>query len=106
MSSVRGSMPPYEASGSPVAALVARGLRRTFGRVAVLRDVDLTLAPGEALAVAAPKGAGKTTFLGLLAGFLPPTAGELLILGRPPRSDPPARRSVGFLSHQSLLYDD
>jgi heme exporter protein A len=106
MSSVRGSMPPYEASGPPIAALVARGLRRTFGRVAVLRDVDLTLAPGEALAVAGPNGAGKTTLLRLLAGLLRPTAGEVLILGRTLRGDHAARRSVGFLSHQSLLYDD
>jgi heme exporter protein A len=72
----------------------------------VLRDVDLTLAPGEAVAVAGPNGAGKTTLLRLLAGLLRPTAGRIEILGRPLRGDPALRRSIGFLSHQSLLYDD
>lgn len=106
MNSVRGSMPPYEGTGHPAAAIAARGLRRNFGRVTVLRDIDLTLAPGEALAVAGPNGAGKTTLLRLLAGLLRPSAGEVVVHGRSLRGDPAARRSVGFLSHQSLLYDD
>lgn len=107
MNSVRGSMPPsYEAAGHPVASIAARGLRRNFGRVTVLRDIDLILAPGEALAVAGPNGAGKTTLLRLLAGLLRPSAGEIVIHGRSLRGDHAARRSVGFLSHQSLLYDD
>ena len=90
----------------PPAALAARGLTRSFGRVAVLRDLDLTLAPGEALAVAGPNGAGKTTLLRLLAGLLRPSAGEVSVLGRPLYGDHSARRAIGFLSHQSLLYDD
>ena len=58
------------------------GLRRSFGRVRVLRDIDLTLSPGEALAVAGPNGAGKTTLLRLLAGLMRPSAGEVRVLGR------------------------
>ena len=99
-------MPPYEGSGHSVAALAAHRLRRTFGRTTVIGDLDLTLAPGEALAVAGPNGAGKTTLLRLLAGLLRPTAGEVLIQGKSLRGDHAARRSIGFLSHQSLLYDD
>lgn len=99
-------MPPYEDSGDAVAVLSASGLRRAFGRVTVVRDVDLTLAPGEAVAVAGPNGAGKTTLLRLLAGLLRPTRGEVTILGRPLQGDHSVRRNIGFLSHQSLLYDD
>ena len=99
-------MPLYEGHGAAVAALAARGLRRSFGRATVLHDLDLELAPGEALAVAGPNGAGKTTLLRLLAGLLRPTSGEVMILGRPLRDGPDVRRAVGFLSHQSLLYDD
>jgi heme exporter protein A len=99
-------MPPYEDGGEAVAALTARGLRRSFGRVRVLHGVDLILNPGEALAIAGPNGAGKTTLLRLLAGLLRPTAGEVTVFGRPIRGNPEARRVVGFLSHQSLLYDD
>jgi heme exporter protein A len=96
-------MPSHD--GSPL--LEARGLRRSFGRVPVLRGIDLSLGPGEALAVAGPNGAGKTTLLRLLAGLMRPTAGEIRIKGErlaPGLSE--ARRSVGLLSHQSLLYDD
>ena len=87
--------------------LEARGLQRSFGRVRVLRDIDLTLGPGEALAVIGPNGAGKTTLLRMLAGLMRPTGGEVRLLGQPlGRSTHHARRAVGFLSHQSLLYDD
>lgn len=87
--------------------LEARGLQRSFGRVRVLRGVDLTLAAGEALAVAGPNGAGKTTLLRLLAGLMRPTAGEVRVLGRRlTRDTGDARRALGLVSHQSLLYDD
>ena len=87
--------------------LVARDLRRSFGRVRVLHGVDLTLAAGEAVAVAGPNGAGKSTLLRLLAGLMRPSAGEVRVLGRRlGGDDPDARRAIGLLSHQSLLYDD
>jgi heme ABC exporter ATP-binding subunit CcmA len=91
--------------GEPL--LVARGIRRSFGRTRVLHGLDLTLAPGEALAVAGPNGAGKSTLLRILAGLMRPTAGEVRVLGRPlSREGAQARRAIGLLSHQSLLYDD
>jgi heme exporter protein A len=87
--------------------LEARGLSRAFGRVRVLRDVDLTLGAGEAIAVAGPNGAGKTTLLRLLAGLMRPSGGTISVLGRPlRRQGPDARRALGLVSHQSLLYDD
>jgi heme exporter protein A len=100
---VRGSTPSCD--GEPL--LAARGLRRSFGRVRVLRDIDLTLAPGETLAVAGPNGAGKSTLLRVLAGLMRPTAGEVRVLGRPLTGDAArTRRAIGLLSHHSLLYDD
>jgi len=91
--------------GAPL--LAARGIRRSFGRVRVLQGLDLTLAPGEALAVAGPNGAGKSTLLRILAGLMRPTAGEVRVLDRPLAGDgAEARRAIGLLSHHSLLYDD
>jgi heme exporter protein A len=96
-------MPSHD--GAPL--LEAHGLHRSFGRVRILHDLNLSLAPGEALAVIGPNGAGKTTLLRLLAGLTRPSAGEIRLLGRPlGRDTHHTRRAVGFLSHQSLLYDD
>jgi heme exporter protein A len=94
-------------AGAVTPLLAARGLSRSFGRRRVLHDIDLTLYPGEALAVAGPNGAGKSTLLRLLAGLMRPSAGEVRVMGRPVRgSDGDARRAIGLLSHQTLLYDD
>ncbi|HEY9016048.1 MAG TPA: ATP-binding cassette domain-containing protein, partial [Gemmatimonadales bacterium] len=54
------------------ALLEARGLQRSFGRVRILRGIDLTLQAGEAVVVVGPNGAGKTTLLRLMAGLLRP----------------------------------
>ncbi len=96
-------MPSHEGSS----LLDVRGLHRSFGRVRILNGLDLTLQPGEVLAVAGPNGAGKTTLLRLLAGLMRPSAGEIRVLGER-LSHPSAgvRRTIGLLSHQSLLYDD
>ncbi len=94
-------MPSHD--GSPL--LEVRGLQRSFGRLRILRGVDLSLLPGEALAVVGPNGAGKTTLLSLLAGLMKPTAGDIRVLGQA-QGSPHTRRAIGLLSHHSLLYDD
>jgi heme exporter protein A len=87
--------------------LEARGVQRSFGRVRILRGLDLSLRAGEALAVVGPNGAGKTTLLRILAGLMRPSAGQVHVLGQPlSPSSAQARRAIGLLSHQSLLYDD
>jgi heme ABC exporter ATP-binding subunit CcmA len=98
-------MPSSDGTGVPL--LAASGLRRSYGRLRVLRDVDLTVHGGEAVAVAGPNGAGKTTLLRVLAGLARPERGEIRIEGRPLRRDAPeVRRAIGLVSHYSLLYDD
>ncbi len=90
---------------SPV--VEARGLTRRYGPVRALQGVDLTLSAGEVLLVLGPNGAGKSTLLRTLAGLLRPTAGSVTIAGRRlTGDDPDARRPIGLLSHQSLLYDE
>ena len=98
-------MPSSDGAGRP-ALLEARGVRRSFGGLRGLRGVDLEVVAGEAVVVAGPNGAGKTTLLRLLAGLMRPEAGEIRVLGRPVRGEGEARRPIGFVSHQSLLYDD
>ncbi len=58
------------------------GLRKTFGSLVATEDIDLTVAPGEALGIIGPNGAGKTTLFNLIAGGLTPDAGEIRLNGR------------------------
>ncbi|MFG1881769.1 thiol reductant ABC exporter subunit CydD [Micromonospora sp. NPDC049102] len=52
-----------------------------YERTTALRDVTLTIRPGERIAVIGPSGAGKSTLLGLLLGFVTPTAGRVTVDG-------------------------
>jgi ABC-type branched-subunit amino acid transport system ATPase component len=62
--------------------LETRGLCRSFGALAAVRDVDFRLEAGARHALIGPNGAGKTTFINLLTGALPPTRGEVRLHGR------------------------
>ena len=66
-------------------ALEAKAVSFRYGRNQpwVLEDVSLRLEPGERMALFAPSGRGKTTLARLLAGYLTPTAGEILLDGAP-----------------------
>ena len=57
--------------------LVARGLSKSLGGRTLVRDLDLTIAPGMRIGLIGPNGSGKTTLLNLLAGTLAPDAGEI-----------------------------
>jgi branched-chain amino acid transport system ATP-binding protein len=63
------------------ALLEARGLSAGYGKVPVVRDLDLRVDAGEVVALLGPNGAGKTTTLLTLAGELSPIAGEVRFLG-------------------------
>ena len=68
------------------AALVAQGLAKDFvqgaERLAVLRGVDLVVAPGERVGIVGRSGAGKSTLLHILAGLSDPDAGSVTVLGQ------------------------
>jgi len=71
-------------TSSPIVAL--DGVTKSFtsgdgGAVDVLRDVDLTIGPGEKVSLVGPSGAGKSTLLALVAGLLRPDAGTVAVDG-------------------------
>ncbi|HVO54538.1 MAG TPA: ABC transporter ATP-binding protein [Solirubrobacterales bacterium] len=85
--------------------LVARGLGRKYDGYIALGSFELTVAPGELLALVGPNGAGKTTFLTLAAGLLEPTSGEVQIDGHAAGSIE-ARRALSYLPDTPVFYED
>ncbi|MCX7680397.1 MAG: heme ABC exporter ATP-binding protein CcmA [Anaerolineae bacterium] len=84
-----------------------RELVKAFGPRRVLNGVELVAAPGEWVTVIGANGAGKTTLLRILATLSRPTSGLVRILGLELKeASARIRRHIGFLSHQTLLYDD
>jgi heme exporter protein A len=77
---------------------------RTYGRRRAVDGVDLSLQPGNCLALFGPNGAGKTTLLRVVAGLLRPTKGVVHVEGKSVRDDAGVRRHIGLISHQSMLY--
>ena len=83
------------------------GLTKAFGPRAALAGVDLEIGAGERVLLVGPNGAGKTTLLRILATLSRPTGGLAKVAGCDvTRADARIRRMIGFLSHESLLYDD
>lgn len=64
------------------AVLQAQGLSLSFGRLAAVQDLDLSLAPGERHALIGPNGAGKTTLINVLTGALAADQGRVLLDGQ------------------------
>ena len=85
-------------------AIVARALTKTFDDVVAVRDVDLTVAPGEFLVVLGPTGCGKSTLLRLLAGFEEPTSGTVELDGKPVGEIDPRRRDIAVVFQNYALY--
>jgi branched-chain amino acid transport system ATP-binding protein len=61
--------------------LEVRNLHAGYGRVPVLRDINLSVQPGEVVLVLGSNGAGKSTLLRSIAGFIKPTRGQVLLEG-------------------------
>lgn len=88
------------------AALVARGLVKTFGSVRAVDGVDLEIARGTFYGIAGPNGAGKSTTLRMLTGLLPPDSGTATVAGIQVWPDPQeAKREIGFVPDNPLLFD-
>jgi putative spermidine/putrescine transport system ATP-binding protein len=85
-------------------ALDVRAVAKDFGAVAALRDISLTLGRGEFLTMLGPSGSGKTTTLRVIAGFLRPDAGEVLINGVNVVDTPPHRRNIGMVFQDYALF--
>jgi ABC-type Fe3+/spermidine/putrescine transport system ATPase subunit len=89
-------------------ALDVRHVTAAYDDEAVLRRVDLRVAPGEMVAVLGPSGSGKSTLLSVVAGFMPVRDGEVFLSGAlvsaPGRAVPPEQRRVGVVFQHYALW--
>ena len=84
--------------------LELRGISRSYGSVRAVADLSLQLAKGEFLSLLGPSGSGKTTTLMMIAGLLQPSAGEILLEGRPVTPLPPYKRNIGVVFQNYALF--
>ena len=83
-----------------------RNLTKYYGRATALRNLNLDINAGECVAVFGRNGAGKTTFLRIVAGLARPCSGSVKINFSDAETPRYARGSIGFLSHGMSLYSD
>ena len=83
------------------ALLECRNLTKSYGRKPALSNVDLTISPGRIVGLLGPNGSGKSTLIKLANGLLTPTAGEILIDGKPVGVE--TKKIVSYLPDRNFL---
>jgi ABC-2 type transport system ATP-binding protein len=88
-------------------AIEARGLTRRFGDHAAVDALDLVIPRNTTYGLLGANGAGKTTFIRMVTGFLLPSAGSVEVFGRSPVDEPGrVRERLGFVMETSRLYPE
>ncbi len=85
-------------------AIRLAGLRKEFGDVVAVDDLDLDIADGEFFSMLGPSGSGKTTVLRMIAGFEKPTAGQVLLHGDDVTDAAPFERDVNTVFQDYALF--
>jgi ABC-2 type transport system ATP-binding protein len=86
-----------------MAGIELRGVSRWYGNVVAINDITMSIGPG-VTGLLGPNGAGKSTLLHMIAGFLPPSRGEVLVGGVPAWHDPGIYRGVGLVPERDSVY--
>jgi ABC-2 type transport system ATP-binding protein len=84
-----------------------QGLIKEYGRFRAVDDLSFRVAPGEVLGFMGPNGAGKTTTMRIVAGFLPATAGRVVVCGHNVETQSvQAKRRIGYLPEGAPSYPE
>jgi branched-chain amino acid transport system ATP-binding protein len=89
--------------------LTAQGVRKEFGGLTAVNDVDFTVPEGSIVSLIGPNGAGKTTFFNMLTGVYKPTAGQIVFAGENVTGKPPhaiTERGVGRTFQNIRLFQN
>ena len=91
-----------------MSSVILRGLTKRFGDQTALDGVSLEIQDGQLVSLLGPSGCGKTTALRLVAGFIEPTAGEVVlgdrVVSSPGRALPPEQRNVSMVFQTHALW--
>jgi len=87
-----------------MAQVVLKGVNKSFGKVQVIRDVDLQIDNGEFVVFVGPSGCGKSTLLRLISGLENLTSGDIFIADRPVTDLPPSKRGIAMVFQSYALY--
>ena len=87
-----------------MATVEARGVEMSYSGRVVLAELDLTMAQGELVCLLGPSGCGKTTLLRIIAGFVTPNKGRVLIGGTDVTALPPSARRMGMVFQAYSLF--
>lgn len=100
---------PHAESHAPASSngIVVSHVSKSYGSTVALRDVNLTIKPGETFGLIGPDGAGKTTLFRIMASLLLPDTGEVSVCGLDvARQMADIRRIVGYMPGRFSLYQD
>ena len=95
---------PLRDGNSKGARLQIRGLKKSWGSVDVLHDINVDVEPGTFLTLLGPSGCGKSTALRLIAGLDEVSGGSILIDGKDVTNLPPADRNIGMVFQNYALF--
>ncbi len=91
-----------------MAAVELKGLTKRYGQTTAVADVSLRIEHGQLVCLLGPSGCGKTTTLRLIAGFIEPSAGEIVVGGKvlssPQRTVPPEGRNMSMIFQSYALW--
>lgn len=86
--------------------LELQNVTKVFDNKPILKNLCITVAPGEAVALIGPNGAGKSTAFKCIAGLMKPTNGKIIVDGTVVKKNSiELKKKVGYLGHESFLYE-
>jgi ABC-2 type transport system ATP-binding protein len=84
-----------------------KGLRKSFGKIEAIKNIDLQIEKGEFFGLLGPNGAGKTTTINILSTILKPDAGQVEINGFDLKKQPEkCKKSIGIVPQELALYEE
>ena len=97
----------HRVSANGDVAVRTTALRKVFGSLVAVDNLDLEIHRGEVFGLLGPNGSGKTTTIRMLCGLLEPSGGSATVVGIDVAKDPEGvRRRIGYMSQRYGLYDD